>query len=270
MTSGNSFEGTSESTDVSSFEANLSIPIVLNKNTALITGAIFSSNRLQLYPSENGIETPYTNLYSTTLKIGLDANFNDKWGMTLVLLPKLASDYFHISSNDLFIGGFGILKLKKHENVFYRFGLYSSAEAFGFYTTPIFGWYSLSKNKKLEMDMYLPISADINYTFGKFTYGFSYFGIGRSFNIEEDNSQTYVQLNALEFAGYAQLNNVIKNVHLRAKLGYSTDDYEVHEYGDKIGFGFIAFNFNDDREQLNPKISGSIFFKLELMYRIGF
>ncbi len=269
MTTGNAFEGTNEETQVTSFEANLTLPIVLDKNysTAIITGAIFSLNRLQLFPSEKGMQTPYTNLYSTTLKIGLDTSFNDKLGMTLVMLPKMASDYSQISGNDLFFGGYGFLKLKKRDNLVYRLGVYSSTEAFGFYTTPIIGWYSLSENKKLEMDMYLPISADINYTSGQFTYGFSYFGIGRSFNIEKDNSNTYVQLNALEFAGYFQFNNLFKNIILRAKAGYSTDDYEVHNYGDKIGFGFIAFNFNDDREQLNPKINGSLFFKLEAVYR---
>ena len=64
MTTGNAFEGTNEETQVTSFEANLTLPIVLDKNhsTAIITGAIFSLNRLQLFPSEKGMQTPYTNL----------------------------------------------------------------------------------------------------------------------------------------------------------------------------------------------------------------
>jgi hypothetical protein len=263
----NTFEGSNGSTHVSVLEADLTFPIVLNDNHALITGIIFSKNRLQLYPSENGQEVPYTSLYSNTLKLGINSTFNEKWSMTVVLLPKLASDYYSISKNDFFLGGLGVLKMQKRGNIIYRFGIYSSSEAFGFYTTPIIGWYSLSKNKKFEMDMLLPISADINYTQGHFTYGFSYFGIGRSFNLEQDNSNQYVQLSSLEFAGYIQFNNLFKNVIIRAKLGYSSDDYEVHNYGDKIGFGFIAFNFDDNRVQLNPKINGSAYLKLELVYR---
>lgn len=266
----NNFEGSDSSTYITSVEANLTLPIVLNKNNAIITGGVFSQNRLQLYPSENGLTTPFTNLYSTTLKVGLSSAFNEKWGMTLVLLPKVASDYYDISSNDFFFGGFGILKYQKRSNVLYRFGLYSSSEAFGFYTTPILGWYSLSKDKKIEMDIFMPISVDLNYTQGDFTYGFSYFGIGRSFNLEQSNLNQYVQLNSLEFAGYAQFNRLFKHAILRAKLGYASDDYEVHNYGDKIDFGFIAFNFGDDRQQLNPKIKGSLFFKVELLYRISF
>ena len=264
----NNFEGNDSSTYITSLEANLTLPIVLNKNNAIITGGVFSQNRLQLYPSENGLTTPFTNLYSTTLKLGLSSTFNEKWGMTLVLLPKVASDYYDVSSNDFFLGGFGILKYQKRENVLYRFGLYSSSEAFGFYTTPILGWYSLSKDKKIEMDVFMPISVDINYTQGLFTYGFSYFGIGRSFNLEQNDLNQYVQLNSLEFAGYTQFNKLFKNTILRAKIGYASDDYEVHNYGDKIDFGFIAFNFGDDRQQLNPKIKGSLFFKLELIYRV--
>lgn len=266
----NTFDGSDASTHASNFEANLTAPIVLNAKNAIITGLVFSQNRLQLYPPENGVYVPFTNLYSTTLKLGINSAFNEKWSMALVFLPKLASDYYALSSNDFFIGGYSILKMKKRENLFYRFGVYSTTEAFGFYTTPIIGWYSLSKNKKLEMDMVLPISVDVNYTQGHFSYGFSYFGIGRSFNLEQDNSEEYVQLSSLEFAGYVQFNNFFKNVMVRAKLGYSSDDYEIHEYGEKIGFGFIAFNFGDDREQLNPKISGGVFLKFELIYRIKF
>ena len=75
-------------------------------------------------------------------------------------------------------------------------------------------------------------------------------------------------MNSLEFAGYAQYNKLFKNIILRAKVGYASDDYEVYNYGDKIAFGFIAFNFGDNRQQLNPKIKGSLFFKLELLCHI--
>lgn len=264
----NKFEGTNQSTSIRSFDVNLTLPVVLNKNLAIITGGIFSQNRLQLYPSINENKVPYTNLYSSTLKVGLNGSFSEKWSAVLVFLPKVASDYYDVSNNDVFMGGYGILNWQKREHVKYRFGIYSSSEAFGFYTTPILGWYSLSKDSKVEMDIFMPISADINYTSGTFTYGVSYFGIGRSFNLDQNNLNQYVQLNSLEFAGYVQLNTLFKNTLLRAKFGYASDDYEVHNNGDKIDFGFIAFNFGDNRKQLNPKIKGSLFFKLEFIYRV--
>ena len=256
----NNFEGTTSSTNVKSFEADLTFPVVLNEKNALITGAAFSRNNLQLFP-----EAEFTSLYSTTLKLGLASTYNDKWSSTIVLLPKIASDYKNISGDDFYFGGFAILKLQRKENLIYRFGFYGSSEAFGIFSTPIIGWYYLSPNSKFEMDMSLPIAADINYTCGSFTYGIDYFGIGRSFNIT--NANAYVDLSSLEFASYLQLNALDKSVLLRAKFGYSSDDYEVYTEGDKIDFGLTAFSFGDDRTQLNPSMNGGIFLKFEAIYR---
>ncbi len=256
----NNFEGTTSSTSVKSFETDLTFPVVLNEKNALITGAAFSRNNLQLFP-----EAEFTSLYSTTLKLGLASTYNDKWSSTIVLLPKIASDYKNISGDDFYFGGFAILKLQRKENLIYRFGFYGSSEAFGIFSTPIIGWYYLSPNGKFEMDMSLPIAADINYTCGSFTYGIDYFGIGRSFNISNVNA--YVDLSSLEFASYLQFNALDKSVLLRAKFGYSSNDYEVYTEGDKIDFGLSAFSFGDDRTQLNPSINGSVFLKFEAIYR---
>ena len=110
------------------------LPVVLNDKNAFVTGASFSHNNLQLFPNSQ-----YSSLYSTTLKLGLASTFNEKWSTTLVLLPKIASDYNNISGDDFYMGGFALLKLKKKENLIYRFGVYATSEAFGFFTTPILG-----------------------------------------------------------------------------------------------------------------------------------
>jgi uncharacterized protein DUF6268 len=256
----NNFEGSSSSTRVKSLEADLTFPVVLNEKNALITGAAFTRNNLQLFP-----EAEFTTLYSTTLKLGLASTYNDKWSSTIVLLPKIASDYKNISGNDFYFGGFAVLKLQKKENLIYRFGFYGSSEAYGIFSTPIIGWYYLSPSGKFEMDMSLPIVADINYTCGSFTYGIDYFGIGRSFNIT--NTNTYVDMSSLEFASYLQYNAFNKSVLLRAKFGYSSNDYEVYTKGDEIDFGLSAFSFGDDRTQLNPSISGGLYLKFEAVYR---
>lgn len=259
----NNFEGTNESTEVKSFDVGFTLPIVFNKNQALITGADFSSNNLQLFP-----KAEFTGLYSTNLKLGLASTWSEKWSTTIVLLPKIASDYRDISGDDFYVGGFALLKLKKNENLKYRFGLYGTQEAFGFFATPIIGWYYLSPNQRFEMDMSLPISADVNYKLGGTTVGIDYYGIGRSFKIHEANSPTlYADLSSLEFAGYFQVNTLKESVLLRAKAGYSSNDYEVYNEGDKIDLGVSAFSFGDDRNQLNPNIEGGFFLKFEAIYR---
>ena len=150
----------------------------------------------------------------------------------------------------------------------YRFGEYASQEAFGLFTTPILGWYYLSPNKRFEMDMSLPISADVSYKLGITTVGMDYFGIGRSYKVHYENLPTlYADLSSLEFAGYLQFNALEENVLLRAKLGYSSNNYEMYAEGEKMDLGVSAFSFGDDRTQLNPSLNGGVFFKLETIYR---
>jgi len=275
QTFSNDFEGTSENTQVTALELDLTFPVVLNEKHALITGVAFSSNRLELLPLggirpfHEGSDDFFTSLYSTTLKLGLASTFSDKWSTTFVLLPKIASDYHDISGDDFYLGGVALLKLQKKENLIYRFGIYGSTEAFGFFTTPIIGWYYLSPNQQFEMDMSLPISADINYTSGTFTYGMDYIGIGRSFNINENGASVYADLSSLEFATYLQFNALEKSVLLRAKFGYSSNDYELYAQGETIDLGVSAFSFGDDRTQLNPTINGGFFLKFEAIYRFN-
>ena len=261
------FEGTNESTDVKSFEAGLTFPIVLSERYALITGINFSTHHLLLSPEFNQT----TDLYSTLLKVGIATTHSGKWSSTIVFLPKISSDYKNLSGDDFYFGGFAVAKLKKSEHFKYRFGLYASTEAFGLFATPIFGFYYLSLSKRLEIDASLPISADINYRFGKAAVGVDYFGIGRSFNISQETSiPVYVEQSPLEFTSYFQYGILENSILLRAKVGYSSNIYEVYEQGDKLDFRLSAFSFGDDRTQLNPDILGSMFFKVEAIYRIHF
>ncbi|MEL6810053.1 MAG: hypothetical protein AAFP76_01820 [Bacteroidota bacterium] len=266
----------SPDTHIDFLEADLTFPLVLNEKNALITGVLFSSNKVQIFPDNDldifraGFdEDGFASLKSTTLKLGLATTYNDTWSSTIVLLPKIASDYVNISGNDFFFGGIALLKQKRSDHLTFRYGFYATTEAFGPFTTPIFGWYYLSPSGQFEMDMSLPIAADINYTQGVLTYGLDYIGIGRSFNINQDNSNVYIDMSSLDFAAYLQYNAFNKSVLLRGKLGYSTSDYEAYRKDEKIDIGVSAFGFGDNRTQLNPTINGGFFFKFEAVYRFS-
>lgn len=259
----NNFEGSNAKTQVTAFELDANLPIPLNEKHTFVTGGTFGHNYLSLYPDAEG-----TPLYSTTLKLGMISTYNEKWSSTLVFLPKLASDYKNISSDDLYLGAFAVLKYHKDTYLIYRFGAYGSQEAFGFFTTPIFGWYYFSPSQRFEMDVSLPISVDINYKLGKITLGLDYFGIGRSFNLTGINDpMVYVDFSSLDFAAYIQKGFINNSVLLRGKIGYSSNDFEVYNQGDKIDLGLSAFSFGDDRTQINPSIQGGVFLKFELLYR---
>lgn len=259
----NKFENSSESTSVSTIDVDFTYPIVLNDDQALITGITFNQNQLELFPNASS-----TSLNSTILKLGLASTWSSTWSTTLILLPKVASDYKNVSSDDFYIGGIALLKRKKSENLTYRFGAYASTEAFGVFTTPILGWYYISPSKKFEMDVSLPIAVDINYTFGAITTGLHYIGIGRSFKLDNQNSpKQYVDVSSLDFSGYLQLNLLNNSILLRGKIGYSSSNFEVYNQGEKINLGLSAFSFGDDRNRLNPEINGSVFAKIEAIYR---
>jgi hypothetical protein len=263
----NKIKDHNESTHIASMEVDLTFPVVLGKDRALITGLLFSRDRLQLYA--DGTETtPFSSLYSTTLKLGFSTPLDERWNLTVIILPKLASQYGTISARDLYVGGVALAKFKKKENLFYRFGWYTTSEAYGLYMTPILGGYYISQNGKLEIDLSLPISGDLNYTSGGLTYGLDFTGIGRSFLLNKSASKEYVHLDAVEFASYVQINAFDKNILLRLKLGYAANDYEVYAEGDKTDLGFLAFQIGDDRQQLNPDIGGGLFFKVQAIYRI--
>ena len=144
----NNFEGTINSTQIKTFEADITFPVILNESSALITGITFNRNNQQLFPGED-----FVSLYSTTLKAGLTHYFNQKYSATLVLLPKIASDYGGISGDDFYFGGYGLFRIHKTDRLVYRFGAYASTEAFGVISTPIIGWYYLSENGRFQMDM---------------------------------------------------------------------------------------------------------------------
>jgi len=240
------------------------LPTPINEKHVLVTGVSFSVNNLQLYP-----EADFTNLYSTTLKLGVASEFSEKWSATIVFLPKIASDYDNISSDDFYYGGFAVLKLQKNENLIYRLGFYATSEAYGFYGTPIIGWYYHSPNKRFEMDVSLPLVANVNYRIGLATIGFDYVGIGRTFNLTKYNApKHYVDMSSLEFSNYLQLNVLENSLLLRAKFGYAISGYDVYANGENIDFGLAGLKFGDNREQLNPQIEGGLFLKFEMIYRL--
>jgi len=256
------FEGTPNDTSIETLEVDVLIPLVINKTYTFITGPIFNKNRFQLFP-----ETPFVTSYSTLLKIGLATNHTDKWSSNFVFLPKIASDYREITNNDFQYGGITIFKYKKSENFSYKFGAYGSTEAFGFATTPFFGWYYKSPNKRFEMDVTLPVSIDMSYSFDSFSVGIDYIGVGRSYNINENNIGIYADQSSLKFTSYFQFNTLKKSTLLRAKLGYATNNYRAFRQGDKIDLRLPGVDINDSRLQLNQNINASFLFEVEVIYR---
>lgn len=263
----NKFQNTENQTTLALTAAQLTIPVPLTEKQAVITGLDYALNSLKLFP-----QTAQRNLHTSTLKLGLASQWNDKWSSSVVLLPKIASDFRNFRNQDFYWGIFASFKTKQRENFAYRFGFYGSREAYGIFATPTFGWYYLSPDNRFEMNTNLPISADINYRTSWVTIGLDYLGISRSFHLyekESNHSETYVDLSSLDFSVYIQNKFIIDDLLLRAKLGYGTQNYKIYAADEKIDLKLSAFKFGDNRNQINPSISGSLFVMLEMVYRVG-
>lgn len=265
----NRFENSQSSTNINSFDLDVTLPIVLNKKYFLVTGLTYSQYKLKLFPDLGTTNSNSFSLKSTTLKIGISTRNNENLSSTLVLLPKIASDYKDISYSDFYLGGIAFTKIRKNDNLKYIFGIYISEEAFGYFSTPLIGWYYLSNDKNFEMDIWLPINANVNYTKGAFSYGINYIGLGRSYNIQRIDKNEYVALSSIECTGYIQLNMRNKSVLFRTKLGYAKNDFKVYSKHNNTIFGFPTFNIGDNRSQLNPIIKGGVLIKVEAIYRFN-
>lgn len=258
------YETGSQATTITNLDADLTLPIELNKKYAIITGIDFSNNTLQLFPNEN-----YNNLYLTRIKAGININHSERWSGTYILLPKISSDYVNLSMNDFYIGGVAVLKYKISNNLTYKFGLYASDEAFGLFISPLIGLYYLCPSSRFEMNLYLPNNADLNYSLNNKTkIGTDFVARGKSFKLTTDDVRSsYAENNSIEFSSYLQNNSFVNNVLLRLKVGFSTNSFEVYPIDQKIDFATSLFRFGENRTQLNSNLSSSAFIKIEVIYR---
>jgi hypothetical protein len=258
-----SFEDSNAETNLSLFNAALTIPIPITEKTAIITGVDFVRQGLDLFPNQSSRA-----LAGISFKAGVSLTHSDRWSGTYVLLPKIASEDLVIEGDAFFIGGIALLKFQKNVRVQYRFGVYASEEAFGTIVTPIVGLYYKSETMHWETTLNLPVNGDVNYEVNdRFKIGAAYEAAGSSFVLDTDALQElYVQTNSLEIGPYFQ-HAIAKNILLRLQTGYSSIDYQVFAVGDELPFRLAAFEFGDDRTRLNPKMSGNLFVKAGITYR---
>ncbi len=259
------FEGSDAKTNVTLFDVGITYPIPINEKITVITGLDYVQHGLDLSP-----DAETTMLNNITLKAGLNIKHNDKWSGTYVLLPKIASQDLHTNGDHFFFGGLALLKYQKSERMQYRFGAYATSEGFGTFLTPILGLYYLSEGEKWEVSASLPINADVNHRFNDaIAVGLGFQAFVRSFSLEREASSTelYTQMSNIEFGPYLQHGFMNQSILVRLQAGYSTASYEVFAEGDTLPIRVSAFEFGDDRNLLNPEMTGNLFIRVGVTYR---
>lgn len=258
------FENSSFNTSISTFQTNLTLPVVLNEKYIAITGVNFSSYSLQLFPDSNN-----NHLYSTNLRAGLSVKHSEHWSGVYLFLPKVASDYINVSSKDIYLGGLALLKYKRNENFGYGLGLYGSSEAYGMSVVPIVTFYYHSPNKRFEINAFMPNDADINYSLtDKTRIGVDFLGHGNSYKLTTDNVRSnYVENNSIDFSSYVQRSVLDNKILLRLKLGYSLNEFRVYPIDQKLDLQILALKFGDNRTRLFEDKSNTFLLKMEAIYR---
>lgn len=264
----NTFDSSATKTKLNEAFVDLTIPIKINEDLSVLTGMVYESIQTKLF--SDGITK---NFGSTTVKIGFNKQLNQRWSTTVVVLPKIASDYNSFTNKDFQVGGIALFKYKKRDNLNFKTGLYYNNELFGPFFVPMLGLYYQSPNKKLEANILLPLQADVNYQVLKFmNVGCNFNGQIRTYHLNhvtDANPNTYVTKSTNELFAYVKF-NVTKSICLQTKLGQSFGrTYKVYDEADKVSFGLPATFIGDKREQLNSNFSNGMIFQVALTCRLS-
>ena len=262
----NQFDSSSQGTRVEEIHLDLTLPIRLNTHTALLTGLFLEKISTHTSPIAK-----LSAVYTANLRVGLNLQHGKKWSGTYLLLPKLSSDFKHITGKDFQMGALVLLKYLKQENLNYKVGLYYNSELFDPFFVPILGLYYQSPNTRFEADLSLPLAADMNYALQSWWHaGLSFNGFIRSYLITEPqltDGEAYLVKVTNEIAAYLQF-NLCKNLLLQTRIGYSIGrNYRLYDTSDKITLGITALKFGDHRQQLNPDFKDGAIFSARLLYR---
>jgi hypothetical protein len=264
----NTFDSSNQTTDLQKFNFNLIVPIELKNGNALLTGVVYDRVSAVWDPNENKMPVS-----SYILKVGINVKHSEKWSATYLLLPKVASNFKEeLRKEDFQIGGLVLAKMKKNENLSYKFGAYMNGDRFGPFLVPLFGFYY--QKEKLEMDVIVPSYAKINYRLmPKVTTGVNWRATVKSYNVQGGaisiySTPLYVHHLSNEIAAHVGYEPV-KGLIIRGMAGVSLGrSFRVYENDDKIDFGLSLFRFGDDRVPLNTDFANGLFYRAELVYRV--
>lgn len=257
----NEFDSISGSTNIEEFGADITLPIKLNDDNAILTGFYLEQIKTKLHPLAT-----FTSISTINLKVGFNRNHSEKWNGTYMFLPKISSDFKNLTGKDFQLGGLILIKYKKSEIFKYHLGVYINNDLHGPLISPLLGFYYKSSNNKFEANFTLPIWADVNYKLADWlNIGTNFTAITRTYNLGNDNA--YLMKKTNELFAYLQF-NIKKSFILQTKTGYSLGrSYEAYRNDDKVNLDIYGITAGDNRTLLNPVFKDGIVFKVRLIYR---
>jgi hypothetical protein len=263
------------STDVQNVNLEVLYPVPIKSGITGILGFTYENTALDGYfnkPQFQSTQIPNEdNLAMFRVNLGAKVAHSRKWTGTYVFLPKIATNWDGIDSRDFQLGGIALMEYKFKNRKRAEFGIYSSSENFGTIITPMLGGYYASPNGKFYADATFPIRAEAAYSLTPlFSLGADLRTSIKAYDLGGFRNEFYVQEESIRFALFASLDLYKGQVLGRAKVGLDTTDYGLYNAGDEVGVQVLTFQVEgDDRTRLNSEFDTSLYFGLDLIYRLG-
>jgi hypothetical protein len=235
---------------------SLNIPIPLKNKDVILTGGVFDQLS---FNSAHGQK----DLYAFNFQLGYLKNWkNTKWKTLFVVLPKISSDQFKVSSGSFQPGGILLFTYVKSANLQYKFGGYYNKEFFGNFYMPLLGleWKPLPR---LNIFGVLPGYMIIEYkATSKLYSGLSYQCLTASYRLHDGENYAFVR-NGDKFWGQMQL-KLFLNFYIKKYI------VAFGEFGHSLCRKYEVYNKNKDRIEhpVFKKTHDGFIFNLGLAFRI--
>ncbi len=264
-----SFDKSVGETDLHEFGFRLRKLKPLDEDNILVPGIFVEFVDSKLSPLHKNI----TQLYTMSPRMTLERTYSDKWTGSYMVIPRLSSDIKGLGLRDFQLGSLLLWKYTQRKHKKYQFGLYANTDLFGPLVLPLYGIYYLSESQKFEVDILLPVTAELNYRLRKnVRLGISFWAKGTSFNLHEygkDKSGYYLEKRSADLLGFIEF-PFRENWFIQFMLGHSFGRIqEVYKKNDKVKFALGPIKIGDDREQVNVDVDDGILFKFRMLYRIS-
>ncbi|MEZ4964570.1 MAG: DUF6268 family outer membrane beta-barrel protein [Saprospiraceae bacterium] len=189
--------------DVSEFDVKLFLPLQLKNGSTTIINSLewsFINTFFNQLPADYSFEA---DLHAIQYTLGLNQQFNEKWGMTLLAKPTLASNFKDgVSGGDFFMQGSAVLHRKINERL--RIGA-GAAYTNGFGEPKLVPLLNLRyRTEKLDLNATLPVKIRATYTAGRLMLGLNAGLEGNQYNLQlgERDLPAIEKVDAVKFSRY--------------------------------------------------------------------
>jgi hypothetical protein len=254
----NDYDGGSNQARFYEMSADVTLPIVINENIALLTGFQYEQVNLDFESVGDDLK-----VHGMAIKVGASVNHGANWNGTYLLLPKISSDELTLEKKNNQVGAIALIKRNFSSQQNMRFGFYTNTELFGPFVVPLLGYYKATD--KSEINILAPLAASYTYWANQnIAIGADFRGIIKSYQLNEQPGYLTKANNEVGAVVKVKWNKLIWQTIGGLTIGRNL---RIYEDEDQLDMAVSALKFGDDRTQLNSDLNDGLFIKSSLIVR---